>query len=168
MKIGKGKALELINTKIDQFNSILNHADYDNRYDQKYEEVYYDAESLICELFSRDESMEFRRNVSLGIYVSGMSNVQELQDYKNHIEKCTSLLNAYKSKVQNFWEEDKLINLDVLNDKLQKIWNKAKQSWKLIAFVSGIAITLLTLIVLIPDAIDSFPAIKELINSTLT
>lgn len=166
MKVSKNEALKLIDEKIDKFSSILNRANNSNMYDQEYEEIYYGTESDISDLYSKEESMEFRRNVSPYVIVAGRSDSQKLQDYKKHLESCISQLNVYRNKIQNFWDYQTVDNVPLSINKLQMLMNGVKISWKLIVLVGGIIIGILTLIVLIPDALDSLSAIKELVNST--
>lgn len=108
MTISKTKALQLISEKIEQFEKILAEATYENRYKGAYERVYYGTETLIKELFSEEEAMEFRRNVT-GIVVSAgtIDYERELQDYKNHINSCISQLKVYGERISNFWGNDK-------------------------------------------------------------
>ena len=166
MKRSKNKALELIDKKIDQFSGVLNRANNSNMYDKEYKEVYYGTESVISNLYSKEESMEFRRNVGSIVIVSGRSDFQELQDYKKHIESCISHLKVYRNDVQDFWDDHTVDNEPLLINKMKMLINGVKISWKLIVFVGGIIIGILTLIVLIPEALDSLPVIKELVNST--
>ena len=159
MKVSKNKALELIDKKIDQLNSILDSANYSNIYDQEYNEIYFDTESLLCELFSKEESMEFRRNVSPYVIVVGRSESQELQVYKKHLGSCISQLKVYKSKVQNFWGNETIINWSVVKSRLQPlimIWNKFKVWIVLLLLALGA----------IAGFIDDWQTVSEFINST--
>ncbi|MCK5645003.1 MAG: hypothetical protein KAJ19_29655 [Gammaproteobacteria bacterium] len=121
MKVSKNDALKLIDEKIDKFSRILDRANNSNMYDQEYKEIYYGTESVIRDLYSKEESMDFRRNVGSGAIVSGRSDFQKLQDYKKHIESCISQLNVYKSKVQNFWGKETIINWSVVKSRLQPL-----------------------------------------------
>lgn len=103
MKIPKNKALELIDEKISQFQKILSEATYDNLYDANYERAYYGTETLLTELFSKEEAMNFRSNVSSsGIPIGG------LQDYIKHISSCIAQLKVYQERIQNFWGIDEI------------------------------------------------------------
>ena len=161
MKISKSKALELIDKKKNQFSGILDRANYSNMHDQEYEEVYYDTESLLCDLFSKEESMEFRRNVGPAVIVSGRSESQRLQDYKKHLKSCISQLKVYRNRVQNFWNKQKVDNWSLSNNKLQILCRGFKISWKAIGFV-------LFLLALVAGAIDNWQTVSEFVNSTLT
>ena len=161
MKISKNNALDLIDTKINQFNSLLDSANDGSHKEQEYQDIYSDTESLIGELFSKEDAIEFRKNVIPIALLSERSEIQKIQDYKKHLQKCISQLKAYKNRVQHFWDEDKLINWPLLDFKLQTIWNWVIKSWKGIFFV-------LTLIISIAGAINGWPTVLELVNSTLT
>ena len=64
MKFSKNKALELIDEKISQFEKVLAESTYDNHYDESYDLAYYGTETLLAELFSKEEAMGFRRSVT--------------------------------------------------------------------------------------------------------
>lgn len=102
MKISKNKALELIDEKISQFQKILSEATYDNLYDANYELAYHGTENLLTELFSKEEAMNFRSNVSSGI------PIDELQDYRKHISSCIAQLKVYQERIRNFWGLDEI------------------------------------------------------------
>jgi len=110
MKIPKNKALELINEKLAQFQKILDEATYENRYNEAYELAYYGTETLLTELFSKEEAMNFRNRVSLGFAVIGgtIDYAKKLQDYKDHISSCIAQLKVYRERIQNFWETNEL------------------------------------------------------------
>jgi|YelNatPaOPRAMG01_1025707.scaffolds.fasta_scaffold13857_3 hypothetical protein len=110
MKIPKNKALELINEKLAQFQKILAEATYENRYNEAYELAYYGTETLLTELFSKEEAMNFRSSVSSGFTVIGgtIDYTKELQDYKDHISSCIAQLKVYRERIQNFWGTNKL------------------------------------------------------------
>jgi hypothetical protein len=59
MKISKNKALELIDEKISQFQKVLAEATYDNRYNEAYNLAYYGTETLLTEISSKEEAMNF-------------------------------------------------------------------------------------------------------------
>jgi predicted nucleotide-binding protein len=109
MRIPKEQALKMITEKIDQFQDVLKKATYDNRYDETYSLAYHGTETLIKELFSKGEVMNFRSNVTQPVFlVGGRTNPQaELQDYKKHIGKCITQLRVYHERVSNFWQEEK-------------------------------------------------------------
>lgn len=106
MKVQKSKALELVDQKILQFEEVLANATYENRYDNAYEAVYYGSEALLADLYSKDEAMEFRRNVTSIVAVAGgkEDHAKELQDYRNHIGRCIAQLKVYRERIENFWE----------------------------------------------------------------
>ena len=130
-------------------------------YDQEYEEIYYGTESVISDLYSKEESMDFRRNVSSNTIVSGRSESFKLQDYKKHIESCISQLKVYKSNVQNFWGYQNVDDVSLSKNKLPTTWTRVKKSLLLI-------LSILSFIVLVSGAITGWPIITEFINSTLT
>lgn len=108
MKISKDQALELIKQKIVEFQGVLEKATYENRYDKNYKRVYHGAEALLTELFSEEEAMNFRRNVtSMSVGVGGRIDYEEeLKDYKEHIEDCIAQLEVYHERVNNFWLDE--------------------------------------------------------------
>jgi len=112
MKIQKAKAIELIEEKIDKFQKVLAEATYLNRYNEAYEIAYYGTETLLSELFSKEEAMDFRSNMasggSFGVVGGETDYSKELQEYKEHIISCISQLKIYKERIQNFWESDEL------------------------------------------------------------
>lgn len=109
MKIQKNKAIELIDEKIEQFENIAKKASYENRYNEDYELAYHGTEMLLTELFSQEEAMKFRRNVTAAgiVVVSGETDLaEEVRDYKDHIGKCVAQLKVYRERIQNFWSTD--------------------------------------------------------------
>lgn len=108
MTVLKTKALKLLSEKIEQFKKVLQNATYENQYKDDYKRVYYGTEALIKQLFSEEEAMEFRRNVTEMIVSTGrIDHEKELNDYKNHINSCISQLDVYVESISNFWENDK-------------------------------------------------------------
>ena len=110
MKIPKSKALELIDEKILQFQKVLAEATYSNRYGEAYELAYYGTETLLTELFSKEEAMNFRSSVNSGVAIIGgeIDYAKELQDYKEHINSCIAQLKVYRERIQNFCVTDEL------------------------------------------------------------
>jgi hypothetical protein len=109
MKVPKRKALELIDEKISQFQTILAKATYDNRYGDDYEIAYHGAESLLTEVFSEPEAEKFRINVTspvIGVIGGRVNYAKELERYKRHISKCIAQLKSSRERVSNFWEDD--------------------------------------------------------------
>ena len=108
MKIAKSKAISLIEQKITQFEAVSAKATYENRYDLNYEMAYNGTETLLTELFSKEEAMEFRRNVTSVGFVAGgpIDYIEELNSYRGHISSCIALLKVYKERIQNFWPDD--------------------------------------------------------------
>lgn len=104
VRVSKEKAIELLDEKISKFQNILENAKPDNIYDQNYESSYYGTESLLAELFSEEEAMKFRSNVTS----YAIAGKQELDDYKKHINSCISQLGVYKERIQIFWGVDEL------------------------------------------------------------
>ena len=56
--ISKAKAIELINKKIVQLESIKEPRNRDNPYDEIYDQVYYGTEELIAQLFPKEKIKE--------------------------------------------------------------------------------------------------------------
>jgi len=112
MKIQKNKAIELINEKITQFEDIIKKTTYENRYKENYDLAYHGTETLLTELFSYEESMNFRNNVSSSSYffpIDGRINYEkEIREYKEHINKCIALLKVYRERIQNFWSVNEI------------------------------------------------------------
>ena len=111
MKVPKNKALELIDEKISQFQKVLDEATYDNRHNKDYKLAYYGTETLLTELFSKEEIMNFRSNVSPGIssFNRGKTDyAKELQEYQKHINSCIAQLKVYRERIQNFWGPNEL------------------------------------------------------------
>ena len=159
MKVSKNKALKLIDEKIENFSRILNRANISNMYDQEYEEIYYGTESVISNLYSKEKSMDFRRNVRSNVIVSGRSESFKLQDYKKHIESCISQLKVYKSNVQTFWGKETIINWSVVKSRLQPLVVILK---KFKVWISLLIVALVTIVGFIAD----WQTVFELINST--
>lgn len=105
-KIPKSKALRLVDQKISQLEKILTEATHENQYNESYKSAYYGAESLLTELFSKEEAMDFRRNVT-PIAVVGGTPEQDLEDYKDHVNSCIAQLKVYRDKIQDFWGTEK-------------------------------------------------------------
>jgi len=59
-KISKDEALKLINENISRFRKILAGATYGNLYDEAHKLAYGKTETLLIELFSKDEIGGFR------------------------------------------------------------------------------------------------------------
>jgi predicted nucleotide-binding protein len=95
--------------KIGQFRDVLKKATYENKYDEEYSLAYHGTETLIEELFSKEEAMDFRRNVTFpDIVIGGRENPEEeLQDYKKHIGRCITQLKVYHERISNFWQNEK-------------------------------------------------------------
>lgn len=49
----------LIDEKISQFQKVLAEATYDNRYNEAYNLAYYGTETLLTEISSKEEAMNF-------------------------------------------------------------------------------------------------------------
>jgi hypothetical protein len=110
MRIPKDKAIELIDEKISRFQKVLVDATYANRYNEAYGLAYYGTETLLTELFSKEEAMNFRKSVSSLFTVIGedVDYAEKLQDYKDHINKCIIQLKVYRERIQNFWGANEL------------------------------------------------------------
>ena len=111
MKIPKNKALELIDEKISQFQKVLAEATYNNRYNEAYELAYHGTETLLTELFSKEEAMDFRSSVvssRAAVLGGGIDYAKELQDYKDHVNSCIAKLKVYKERIQIFWATNEL------------------------------------------------------------
>ncbi|MGE5558866.1 MAG: hypothetical protein ACM3WV_09700 [Bacillota bacterium] len=108
MLITAGKALILIDGKIKQFQSLLNQPiNYNNRYDEAYNLAYHGTETLLSELFSREEAENFKRNVFTSTFLGGeIDYAKEVQDYKKHINLCISQLKFYKERIQDFINDE--------------------------------------------------------------
>ncbi|MCD6127868.1 MAG: hypothetical protein J7J21_05815, partial [Methanomicrobia archaeon] len=84
MKIPKNKALKLIDEKISQFQKVLANATYNNRYGEDYLLAYHGTKTLLTELFSKKEAMNFPSSVSSMVAPIGreIDDAKKLQDYK--------------------------------------------------------------------------------------
>ncbi len=84
MTVSKEKALALIREKIREFESVLEHATYENRNDERYNRAYYGTKSLIQELFSEKEVQQFSNAVNIGFFLGGGSidRQERLNDYR--------------------------------------------------------------------------------------
>jgi hypothetical protein len=153
MKISKNHALNLIDSKISQFKKILNDATYDNRYNEEYHLAYYATENLLKELFSEEEPTNFRNNVKIRLFVFGDDTdyAQELQDYKDHVERCISQLKVYREKIQTFWD-DGPNRIDIINGLIKQI----SYSWKQLENKGAKYPILLAIILLIAGFIISY------------
>lgn len=156
MNTSKRKAIGLIDDKLDQFNYLLEQFNSGKQDRQEYENIYYETECLVEELFSKDKKKDFSNNVAPGRILLTASQSEKDTLYKNHLLSCISQLNAYKNTVEHFWGDDKVINWDVLNGKLQLIWTLGRKSWKGIAFLLGV-------IILIAGAINALPTVLDLL-----
>jgi len=110
MKIIKSKALKLIDEKILQFQKVLAEATNDNQNSEAYRLAYYGTETLLTELFSKEEAMNFRSNVivSIGFVSRGADRINKLPYHKKHINNCIAQLKVYRERIQNFWGTDEL------------------------------------------------------------
>lgn len=111
MKIPKNKALELIDEKISQFQKVLAETTYNNRYNEAYKLAYHGTETLLTELFSKEEAMDFRSSVaSPRVTVVGgeIDYARRLQDYKDHVNSCIAQLKVYRERIQIFWATNEL------------------------------------------------------------
>jgi len=113
MKITKDQALKLTEEKIVQFENVLEKATYENRYGESYGLAYHGAETLVTELFSKEEAMTFRRNVTFPmVSVGGEVDYEaELEDYKKHLNWCITQLKVYHERISNFWSDEKIEKL---------------------------------------------------------
>ncbi len=107
MKVPKAKALAMLDQQILRFQELQSHATFENRFDDKYSFAYHGTESLLGELFSQQEPMDFRMAVTDPIGFSGGSvdKAQELADYKRHLKNCAVHLKVYREKIDNFWSD---------------------------------------------------------------
>jgi hypothetical protein len=121
-RISRSKALELIDQKISGFERLLKEATFDNKYGEDYTQVYDSTESLLTELYSEKEAMNFRNNVTFPSALTG-DDTKELQDYKGHIKRCISQLKAYRERIQNFWKTNKV---EVAKEPIQEIVKEKK------------------------------------------
>ena len=133
MKISKNHALNLIDSKISDFQTILDEATYDNRYNEKYDLAYYGTKNLLMDLFSEDEVKNFIRNANVLVVVLGedINCAEELQDYKDHIEMCISKLKVYKEKILAFWNDEPNrieISIDFIK-KISLLWKQFEEKW---------------------------------------
>lgn len=162
MKIPQSKALELIDQKISQFQEILAKATYENRYDETYKLAYYGTETLLTELFSKEEAIEFRRNVTSIIALVGgkIDYAKELQDYKDHINSCIAQLKVYRGRIQNFWGTDKLKTVaksaraPVVNEKKRTATKKKKPKLTPGNVISAIIVLVILTILYSPTIIS--------------
>ena len=98
MNISKKKAIELLKQKIEQFKEILKQPSFDH---PLYHKAYYGTESLLEDLFSKNEAMKFRRNVS------SLMPSRGIKDVVKHLESCISEIGIYIEKIQNTWPDKK-------------------------------------------------------------
>jgi predicted nucleotide-binding protein len=105
-KISKSEALKILTDLIKEFENIISNAKYENMYDENYEEFYNYAEKVINELFSEKDKNEFRDGLAFAVSFSDDKD-EELKDYKTHLKSIQGKLNAFKRKIENFWNEDK-------------------------------------------------------------
>lgn len=111
MKIPKNKALELIDEKISQFQKVLAEATYNNRYNEAYKLAYHGTETLLTELFSKEEAMDFRSSVASSIVTvlgGEIDYAKRLQDYRDHVNSCIAKLKVYRERIQIFWATNEL------------------------------------------------------------
>lgn len=160
-KTSQGKAFELIDQKILQFQDILAKATFEKMYDESYELAYHGTETLLTELFSKEEAMEFRRNVTLPMVVVGgeEDHAKELQDYKDHVGSCIAQLKVYRERVQNFWGTDELTTMAkpaqvrVANEKRSAVTRK-KKYWTLGNVISLIIVVVILTLLYSPTIIS--------------
>jgi hypothetical protein len=107
MTISKDKAISLIDAKIVQFQEVSKNATYQNRYDEPYQLAYNGSETLLTELFSKEEAMDFRGQVTSVVFLAGgpINYAQELADYREHIARCIARLKVYNERILNFWPD---------------------------------------------------------------
>jgi Mg2+ and Co2+ transporter CorA len=102
-KISSSKALELIDQKISGFQRLLKEATRENKYGENYTLLYGSTEALLTELYSEREVVNFRSNVTLPAIIADEETIQdyrELQDYKDHIQRCIAQLKLYRERIQ--------------------------------------------------------------------
>jgi hypothetical protein len=78
---------------------------------EDYTLLYGSTEVLLTELYSEKEVVNFRSNVTLPAIIADeetIQNYRELQDYKDHIQRCIAQLKVYRERIQTFWKTDKV------------------------------------------------------------
>jgi len=111
MKIPKAKAVELIDEKIEQFEKIAISATYENRYKEEYQLTYEGTETLLTELFSEKEAMNFRIAVQVPPQIHPLAEFDprvRVLEYMEHINKCVTKLKVYRERIDNFWPSDEI------------------------------------------------------------
>lgn len=121
MTISKKRAIKLIDEQIYQFNFLLDQFNNGKMNWEEYINIYDQTENLIEELFSNDKKKDFMNNVAISNIPHGTGQIEKKKHYKNHLINCISQLKAYKTTMETFGEDDKLINRNVLNAKLQPV-----------------------------------------------
>ncbi len=109
MKIPKAKTIELIDEKIKQFEQVARNATYENQYKEEYQLAYHGTEMLLTELFSEDETKNFRIEVTIPLSIRAGEEIdftEEVRGYKEHISKCITQLKAYRERIDNFWSDE--------------------------------------------------------------
>jgi len=137
--IGKGRAIELIDKKITQLESIREPRNPDNLYDETYSQIYYGTEELLAQLFSKEKVEEFRSNLPIPAAWSGGRNyAAEIRSYKNHIGTCIALLKSYREHIEDFWPSDNNRGSDTKGDiSLQPGWEHLLQECQRLEEIAG-------------------------------
>jgi hypothetical protein len=174
-KISKNHALNLIDSKILDFQKILDEATYENRYNEKYDLAYHGTENLLKELFSEEEEVKkFRNNINTPFaFVGEETNyAKELQDYKNHIEKCISQLKVYREKILTFWN-DETNRIEIIIDFIKRTSFRISFSWKQLEergakypILLGIVLGLLFIVVAGLYSFQIYPSSTSIISPT--
>lgn len=122
--ISKTKALKFLNDKLELFKKIKNNATYERMYKDGYREAYYGTETLLEELFGKDEPNKFRSKVT-GVKFSVLGGPidyeKELNDYIYHLDNCISQINVYIERITNYWVDD------TSSVKIKSTFNKKKK-----------------------------------------
>lgn len=144
----KKDAIKLIDAKIFQFQKILDDATYDNRNSEEYKFAYYGTEKLLEKLFSENEMKNFRNtvNISYGVWNDGIDYVnyeKELQNYKNHIERCISQLKVYIENIDGFGDE----NISTSNSTIINKWKEIEAWAKDKPLLLGLFLLILSVII---------------------
>ena len=106
--IPKSKAIELLNTKISEFEKFLSDSNLYNFYDEVYHSAYSETKVLLFELFSQEEVEKFQTFVN----PPDLSNIEQSSEkaplFRSHIQKCIGQLKAYRYRLEHFLDTDEI------------------------------------------------------------
>jgi len=103
MRIGKSRAIELMDEKISKFMELKDEMEkkYFERFfkvyfEEKYQILYHGAMNLLAELFSKEEVEKFEELVV---------DFKPETAFKS-VERCIIQLESYRERIQEFWPDD--------------------------------------------------------------